>query len=135
MRFNPPPGWPTPPPGWEPPKGWQPDPTWQPAPADWVWWVPDAPVAAPPPPLAPPLAPPPAAAPAPTVAAPTAGDTVVVPAAAGAADASHAQASQRLEPTATAIALLGQLADLHKAGVLTDDEFAAKKAHILSLMS
>ena len=33
MRFNPPPGWPSPPDGWTPPPGWNPDPSW-PAPPD-----------------------------------------------------------------------------------------------------
>lgn len=41
MRFNSPPGWPTPPPGWMPPAGWQPNPAWPPAPAGWVFYVED----------------------------------------------------------------------------------------------
>ncbi len=40
MRFNAPPGWPTPPPGWSPPADFQPDPSWAQAPADWQWWTP-----------------------------------------------------------------------------------------------
>ncbi|WP_396216824.1 DUF4041 domain-containing protein [Gemmatimonas sp.] len=44
LRFNPPPGWPTPPVGWTPPKGWTPDPAWPSAPDGWALWVPvDAP--------------------------------------------------------------------------------------------
>lgn len=42
LRFNPPPGWPTPPSGWAPPPDWQPDPSWPPAPAGWQWWVDNA---------------------------------------------------------------------------------------------
>ncbi|MBO0832484.1 MAG: DUF4190 domain-containing protein [Actinobacteria bacterium] len=41
MRFNPPPGWPTPPEGFVPDAGWRPDPGWPPAPPDWQFWVPD----------------------------------------------------------------------------------------------
>lgn len=39
LRFNPPPGWPTPPPGWTPPAGWQPAADWPPAPAGWNFWI------------------------------------------------------------------------------------------------
>ena len=42
-RFNSPPGWPVPPEGWTPPEGWQPDPSWPAPPADWNFWVDDAP--------------------------------------------------------------------------------------------
>ena len=41
MRFNPPPGWPTPPAGWTPPPGWKPDPAWPAPPAGWPLWLPD----------------------------------------------------------------------------------------------
>lgn len=41
MRFNPPPGWPSPPSGWVPPAGWQPDPSWPPPPVGWQVWLPD----------------------------------------------------------------------------------------------
>lgn len=41
LRFNPPPGWPTPPRDWRPPADWAPDPSWPAAPADWQFWVPD----------------------------------------------------------------------------------------------
>src|SRR4051794_17036481 len=41
MKFNPPPGWPTPSEGWVPTSDWRPDPSWPPAPPDWVFWVPD----------------------------------------------------------------------------------------------
>jgi hypothetical protein len=40
MRFNPPPGWPTPPEGWTPPPGWNPDPSWTDPPAGWQLWLP-----------------------------------------------------------------------------------------------
>lgn len=43
MRFNPPPGWPTPPAGWVPPPGWNPDPSWPPMPGGWNLWLPDDP--------------------------------------------------------------------------------------------
>lgn len=39
MKFNPPPGWPTPPEGWEPPAGWTPDPAWPEPPDGWELWV------------------------------------------------------------------------------------------------
>ncbi len=39
VRFNPPPGWPTPPVGWMPPKGWVPDPSWPEPPAGWQLWI------------------------------------------------------------------------------------------------
>jgi tetratricopeptide (TPR) repeat protein len=52
MRFNPPPGWPTPPAGWVPPPGWTPDPTWPAPPDGWQLWLPDADDAAPAPPPA-----------------------------------------------------------------------------------
>lgn len=39
MRFNPPPGWPTPPTGWTPPPGWKPDPAWPPLPEGWDLWL------------------------------------------------------------------------------------------------
>ena len=42
MRFNSPPGWPTPPPGWAPPAGWTPDPSWPPPPDGWQLWISDA---------------------------------------------------------------------------------------------
>ncbi len=41
LRFNPPPGWPTPPPAWQPPAGWRPDPSWDPLPPGWVLWIDD----------------------------------------------------------------------------------------------
>ena len=41
MRFNPPPGWPTPPEGWTPPTGWTPDPSWPAPPAGWPLFLPD----------------------------------------------------------------------------------------------
>ncbi len=41
MRFNPPPGWPTPPEGWTPPPGWNPDPAWPAPPPGWHLFVPD----------------------------------------------------------------------------------------------
>ena len=41
MRFNPPPGWPTPPEGWTPPPGWSPDPAWPAPPPGWHLFVPD----------------------------------------------------------------------------------------------
>ncbi len=41
LRFNPPPGWPTPPQGFVPGPGWQPDPGWPAAPPGWQLWVPD----------------------------------------------------------------------------------------------
>jgi hypothetical protein len=41
MRFNPPPGWPTPPGGWTPPPGWKPDPAWPTPPPGWHLFVPD----------------------------------------------------------------------------------------------
>src|SRR6187399_1529278 len=40
LRFNAPPGWPSPPEGWRPEPGWKPDPSWPAAPQDWVFWVP-----------------------------------------------------------------------------------------------
>jgi hypothetical protein len=39
VRFNPPPGWPTPPAGWRPPPGWKPDSRWPSPPAGWQLWV------------------------------------------------------------------------------------------------
>ncbi|MFI0718114.1 DUF4041 domain-containing protein [Streptomyces sp. NPDC021224] len=42
MRFNPPPGWPTPPEGWTPPPGWNPDPAWPAPPPGWRLFLPDA---------------------------------------------------------------------------------------------
>jgi len=42
LRFNPPPGWPTPPEGFTPEPGWQPDPAWPHAPPGWQLWVDDA---------------------------------------------------------------------------------------------
>ena len=39
LRFNPPPGWPTPPDGWVPPSGWAPDPAWPDPPAGWQLWI------------------------------------------------------------------------------------------------
>jgi len=59
VRFNSPPGWPTPPQGWMPPPGWKPDPSWPDPPAGWQLWIPnddtatDPPVSAPTPPVAP----------------------------------------------------------------------------------
>ena len=41
LRFNPPPGWPTPPAGWTPPTGWTPDPAWPTPPDGWQLWLPD----------------------------------------------------------------------------------------------
>jgi len=41
VRFNPPPGWPTPPQGWTPPRGWRPDPSWPPPLPGWQLWLPD----------------------------------------------------------------------------------------------
>lgn len=41
MRFNVPPGWPSPPPGWVPDEAWQPDSSWPPAPAGWRFWLDD----------------------------------------------------------------------------------------------
>ncbi|MGW0231574.1 DUF4041 domain-containing protein [Actinopolymorpha singaporensis] len=41
MKFNPPPGWPTPPPGWSPPPGWKPSPSWPDPPPGWQLWLPD----------------------------------------------------------------------------------------------
>jgi hypothetical protein len=41
MRFNPPPGWPTPPEGWTPPPGWNPDPAWPAPPPGWRLFLPD----------------------------------------------------------------------------------------------
>ncbi|MFJ2298982.1 excalibur calcium-binding domain-containing protein [Oerskovia paurometabola] len=41
VRFNPPPGWPTPPEGWTPDPHWTPDPRWPAKPADWPLWVED----------------------------------------------------------------------------------------------
>lgn len=40
LRFNPPPGWPTPAKGWVPPPNWQPDPSWPPPPPGWQLWIP-----------------------------------------------------------------------------------------------
>ncbi|SCL26143.1 hypothetical protein GA0070624_3246 [Micromonospora rhizosphaerae] len=40
IKFEVPPGWPSPPEGWIPPAGWQPDPSWPLAPDGWQWWVP-----------------------------------------------------------------------------------------------
>jgi hypothetical protein len=42
MRFNPPPGWPSPPDGWTPPPGWNPDPSWPTPPDGWQLWLPEA---------------------------------------------------------------------------------------------
>lgn len=39
MRFNPPPGWPSPPDGWAPPEGWTPDPAWPLPPPGWRLWI------------------------------------------------------------------------------------------------
>lgn len=53
MRFNSPPGWPTPPDGWNPPADWTPDPSWPAPPPGWKLWLeeaddhPSAPVAPP----------------------------------------------------------------------------------------
>src|SRR5882762_144619 len=41
MRFNPPPGWPTPPIGWMPPTGWAPDASWPTPPDGWQLFVHD----------------------------------------------------------------------------------------------
>jgi Domain of unknown function (DUF4041)/T5orf172 domain len=41
MRFNPPPGWPSPPDGWTPPPGWNPDPSWPAPPDGWQLWLRD----------------------------------------------------------------------------------------------
>ncbi len=41
MRFNSPPGWPTPPPGWRPPPDWKPSPSWPDPPPEWQLWLPD----------------------------------------------------------------------------------------------
>ncbi|GAX58659.1 ATPase [Streptomyces olivochromogenes] len=41
MRFNSPPGWPTPPEGWTPPPGWKPDPAWPTPPPGWHLFVSD----------------------------------------------------------------------------------------------
>lgn len=41
LRFNPPPGWPTPPDGWVPPAGWAPDPAWPDPPEGWELWIPE----------------------------------------------------------------------------------------------
>jgi hypothetical protein len=41
MRFNPPPGWPSPPDGWIPPPGWNPDPSWPAPPDGWQLWLSD----------------------------------------------------------------------------------------------
>lgn len=41
MRFNPPPGWPTPPASWVPPEGWKPDPSWPPSPEGWELFIDD----------------------------------------------------------------------------------------------
>jgi regulator of protease activity HflC (stomatin/prohibitin superfamily) len=41
MRFNPPPGWPSPPDGWTPPPGWTPNPSWPAPPDGWQLWVSD----------------------------------------------------------------------------------------------
>lgn len=40
LRFNPPPGWPSPPIGWTPPKGWTPEPSWPAPPPGWQLWLP-----------------------------------------------------------------------------------------------
>jgi hypothetical protein len=39
VRFNPPPGWPSPPEGWRPAPNWKPDPKWPQPPAGWQLWV------------------------------------------------------------------------------------------------
>jgi hypothetical protein len=41
MRFNPPPGWPTPPEGWTPPAGWVPDASWPAPPEGWELFIHD----------------------------------------------------------------------------------------------
>lgn len=41
MKFNPPPGWPSPPDGWTPPSDWKPDPAWPEPPPGWQLWLPD----------------------------------------------------------------------------------------------
>lgn len=41
LRFNPPPGWPSPPEGWVPPRGWKPDPSWPEPPPGWELWLED----------------------------------------------------------------------------------------------
>lgn len=41
VRFNPPPGWPTPPEGWVPPPGWVAPADWPAPPPDWEWWLAD----------------------------------------------------------------------------------------------
>jgi hypothetical protein len=41
MRFNPPPGWPTPPNGWTPPPDWKPNPSWPEPPQGWQLWLPE----------------------------------------------------------------------------------------------
>ena len=41
MRFNSPPGWPTPPAGWTPPPDWNPDSSWPAPPDGWQLWVSD----------------------------------------------------------------------------------------------
>jgi hypothetical protein len=41
MRFNPPPGWPTPPRGWLPPAGWVPDASWPTPPDGWQLFIHD----------------------------------------------------------------------------------------------
>jgi Domain of unknown function (DUF4041)/T5orf172 domain len=49
VRFNSPPGWPSPPNNWIPPKGWKPDPNWPAPPPNWQLWIPvddDGPAAA-----------------------------------------------------------------------------------------
>lgn len=40
MKFNAPPGWPTPPDDWHPPTGWKPDPSWPELPDGWQLWIP-----------------------------------------------------------------------------------------------
>jgi hypothetical protein len=40
VRFNAPPGWPSPPNDWVPDATWRPDPSWPAAPPGWQWWVP-----------------------------------------------------------------------------------------------
>ncbi|MGW5240629.1 hypothetical protein ACWEOW_17000 [Monashia sp. NPDC004114] len=39
IRFNPPPGWPTPPATWVPQDEWLPDPSWPDPPAGWSFWT------------------------------------------------------------------------------------------------
>lgn len=39
LRFNPPPGWPTPPPDWVPDENWKPDPSWPQVPPGWQLWT------------------------------------------------------------------------------------------------